>query len=51
MSQTKVVKIARVNVRSEEVLSKILNDLSDEGNNDIEDRRDGVVVRASLRSW
>ena len=38
MSQTKVIKIAHVNVRPEEVLSKILNGASDEENDDIEDR-------------
>ena len=37
MSQTKVVKMAHFNVRPEEVLSKILNEVFDEENDDIED--------------
>ena len=36
MSKTKVFERARVNVTPEEVLSKILNKVSDEENDDIE---------------
>ena len=35
MSQTKAVKIAHVNIRPQDMLSKILNNVSDEENDDI----------------